>query len=459
MPARAWVLGIELFVALFLPAAAFAQDAGTPAALAPVPAPLFEPPPGERYSDDWIEATLRDYQKRYPKLTRFTKLGASNEGRGVYALQIGRHLRKSDKRPAVLLNGAHHGLEFLSTDMVLDAIETLLLRSRDAAHREVPLRTDKELDRRVRRYLEELVIWCVPLVNPDGAWAALQKGVRTGRKNGRDVDGNGKIDFMDGVDLNRNYPFKWGFLGEVGSSSKPQNFYYRGPTPGSEPETQAMMSLADSEHFAAAISYHTGTVAVLAPYTIDNVLDPTPNDAWTVGEYVVAGLPPHPQGKPFTLKRKIYSVDGTDQDYYRFKYGTVALLVEGARRDAKDEAERQAVVNAARPSWTRLFDRFLDGPAISGHVYDVSGKPANVNVMVAEQKTHEGEAWPTRCRDGRFDRFVTAPGTYTLRITLPDAKPDTAPLFEQKVEVTSGRASVDITLPVAVPPSQCPERP
>ena len=69
-----------------------------------------------------------------------------------------------------------------------------------------------------------------------------------------------------------------------------------------------------SSHFAASLSFHTGNVTVLAPYTIDNVSSPTPNEAWLVAEELVAGLPRHPQGKDITVRRNIYPVDGTDQD-------------------------------------------------------------------------------------------------------------------------------------------------
>ena len=442
-----------------------------PASTAPAPAPASEAPtaatpPPARYSDAWLQAQLTDLHQRYPKLTRLVELGRSHEGRPLRALVIGRKLKKRDPRPAMLLNGAHHGLEILSIDMVLDAIDVLLLRSGGkrgnksseselADHaREPVLRPDPELDRRVKRWLDELVVWCVPAVNPDGVWATLNGHPRTGRKNGRDSNDNHRIDPTDGVDLNRNYPFRWGALGEVGSSSKPQSYYYRGPEAGSEPETRAMMRLAESEHFAAAISYHTGTVAVLAPYTIDNVQDPTPNEAWLVGEQIVAALPAHPQGKPFALKRKLYSVDGTDQDYYRARFGTLAYLVEAARRDAKDDAERVAIVRSVRPSWMQLFDRFLDGPTVSGRVLDAAGQPVHAAVQIVEQQTHEGEVWHSRCRDGRFDRFLPAPGRYTLRVQVEGAPP-----FDQPVEVSAGRSQIEIRLPTVVAKSACPPLP
>jgi hypothetical protein len=465
MKVRAWVLG-GLCLAMSPGAAVGAPDLGAAAPSPPPASPSLPeagagtaqaptgPPPPARYSSEWVEAALRDHHERHPKLTRLVRLGTSIEGRPLWALSIGRHVKRGDKRPAVLLNGAHHGSEFLSIDMVMDAIEVLLLRSSSPKDRDPSVRRDPQLDKLVRRFLDELNIWCVPVVNPDGVWASLRgTGVRTGRKNGRDTDGNGRIDAMDGVDLNRNYPFRWGFLGEVGSSSKPQSYYYRGTQPASEPETQAMMRLAESEHFAAAISFHTGSVAVLAPYTIDNVADPTPNEALSVGEHVVAGMPPHPQGKPFTLRRKLYSVDGTDQDYYRGTFGTVALLVEGARRDAKNDDERQAIVRAVRPSWLRLFGRFIDGPAVSVTVRDSNGRPVRAAVSVEEIAVREGEVWHSRCRDGRLDRFLPAPGRYNLLIKLEGQ----ADPLRHPIDVLGGRAQVDVVLPQPAPAAHCPK--
>jgi carboxypeptidase T len=43
-----------------------------------------------------------------------------------------------------------------------------------------------------------------------------------------------------GVDLNRNFSFTWNTTGGVGSSGSACNLTYRGPSAGSEPETQAL---------------------------------------------------------------------------------------------------------------------------------------------------------------------------------------------------------------------------
>lgn len=417
--------------------------------------PLSSPPEVAepvRYSEAWVHKTLSDWHSRYPKLTRLVSIGRSHEGRPLWALAIGKNIRRRDSRPTILLNGAHHGVETFSIDLALDAAEVLLLRS---GEQPTPtLRPDAVLDRKVRRWLKDLVVWCVPVVNPDGVWTSLHGFQRSGRKNGRDNNENGKPDRGDGVDLNRNYPFRWGFLADKGSSPLPDSAYFRGPAAGSEPETQAMMRLADSEHFAASLSFHTGNVTVLAPYTIDNVTSPSQNEAWIVAEELTVGLPRHPQGKDITVRRNIYPVDGTDQDYLRAQYGTLALLVEGARRDPTQTEARRQVTLAMRPIWTRLFDRYLDGPSVFGSVRDGKGHPVTAELRIVEQTLNEQERWLTRCRDGHYDRFLPGPGQYTVQVSVPGLPPLT-----RQITVGKERLRLDFIVEGVVSSGRCPPEP
>jgi len=76
----------------------------------------------------------------------------------------------------------------------------------------------------------------VPVVNPDGY-------VRGWRRNGR------------GVDLNRNFPTENWKLDGV--ATNPQSRMYRGPKPGSEPETRAIMRVVEELRPACIISVHS----------------------------------------------------------------------------------------------------------------------------------------------------------------------------------------------------------
>ena len=77
----------------------------------------------------------------------------------------------------------------------------------------------------------------MPVANPDGYDYTFTKGNRLWRKNLRDNNGDGEITGADGVDLNRNFPTKWGYDNE-GSSPVTHSETYRGGAPRSEPETR-----------------------------------------------------------------------------------------------------------------------------------------------------------------------------------------------------------------------------
>ena len=83
----------------------------------------------------------------------------------------------------------------------------------------------------IRRLVDDNELWFVPVANPDGYDLTFQAGQRLWRKNLRDNNGDGQITAGDGVDLNRNFPTKWGYDNE-GSSPDPASETYRGTGAG-----------------------------------------------------------------------------------------------------------------------------------------------------------------------------------------------------------------------------------
>ena len=382
----------------------------------------------ESYKDPaMVEALLRAYAARFPEITRLIEVGRSHGQRPLLALKISDHPERDEDEDAVLLNGAHHGSELMTIEYTLDAVQHLT--------------ENYASDPAVRRRVDHLEIFVVPLVNPDGNHHYMRVSRAGGRKNGRDTDGDGAHGWWDGVDLNRNYPFRWGALGELGSRSWYAESNYRGLAPASEPETAAMIRLAGDQRFAAAISFHTFSTAILSPYTIDGVDNPLPDETWPIAEAIAAAAPRQPNGRPYRVRRKLYPVDGTDQDWHRHAHGTLAYLLEGSHHNPRDPELRLAAVAATRPVWQALLDRVLAGPAVVGHVRDEQGRPVEAAVMLDEMSFRAGERWTTRPRDGRFFRAVPRPGEYTLRVERPGCPP-----LRQRVKVRA-RSEVDLVAP------------
>ncbi len=349
-----------------------------------------------------VEALLRAFARLHPEITRLHEIGRTHQGRPVLALLITDNPDVEEDEPAFFFNGAHHGSELLSIEPVLDIIEYLTERH--------------ATDAQVRAWVEANEIWCVPLVNPDGLDRHWHLADSTGRNNGRDLDGDGETGLREGVDLNRNYPFLWNSGVKRASGGEPGAAYYRGPLPGSEPETQAVMRLAGAQRFVMAISCHTAATSVLVPYTIDKALNPEPSAAWVMAEEFTPLLESHRPSRPYRVRRMLYSVDGTDQDWHMHAHGTQAFLIELPRHNPDYATWRDRIVEGARPMWQWMLDRLARGPTLSGHVVDAAtGAPLEAVVRLEEIRWHHGERHTSHPTTGRFDRILPAPGVYHVR--------------------------------------------
>jgi hypothetical protein len=390
----------------------------------------------EGYKDTaLVDALVRAYAAKFPHLTKLEVIGRSLEGREILALKISRNPGDdAEDEPALLLDGAHHGGELISTELALDAMQQLL-----EGYRRDPA---------MKRIVDNMAVWIVPLVNPDCLHRFVHFSREADRKNARDVDGDGVVRPDEGIDLYRNYPVRHGALGEVGSRSWPWHSRYRGTAAASEPEVQAMMALAERERFVASIDFHTNATQILVPYTDPGMTNPEPNEAWTVAEEIAAPLPMQMNGKKYTVSRNLYPVDGTAQDWFRFAHGTVALLVEAPTHNPQPYAKgRAGNINGTRGAWVNLATRVLDGPGVAGRVRDADGNAVAAEVIIEEMRPRMGEVWTARPRDGRFHRLLPALGSYTVRVRAPGFVDVT-----RRITVDSARtARVDVTLQRAQP--------
>jgi hypothetical protein len=370
-----------------------------------------------------IEDLLRAYQAKYPAISKLVELGRTHQGRAIWGLEISDHPGQTEAEPSVLFDGGHHASELLAVEYPLDAMAQLL--------------EGYGRDKTVTRWVDGLHIFVVPLVNPDGNHMFIEESRFAGRKNARDSNLDGFHDPFEGVDLARNYPFGWG---RVGSSGIRSSNYYRGPHEGSEPETMAMMELAAAQHFAAAISFHTIGTAIFTPYNVAGAKEPDPDVAFVVAMELSGEADVQASGRPFAVKDTGYPVAGSDQDWLMHEFGTLAYVLEGSHHNPPMSVRTRSVA-LTRKAWQTLLERVLAGTRISGHVKDSAGKPVVAEVSIEEVQLRADEHWNTRASDGRFDRVVVGPGTYTLGVRAKGYAPVT-----QKVRVRSKPVELAITL-------------
>ena len=263
---------------------------------------------------DMVQAYLDAYvpvcQKKI-KHVRLETIGHTYLGYPIRGIVL-TNTDADDTKPRVLFNGAHHGMELFSTDMTFDILEQLC-ESEDTTKRAM-----------YDDALSKLEVWIIPTVNLDGNDLYMHVSNHLGRKNGRGVfihDSNAPypkkngpynekaayyryhpndIAVGAGVDVNLNYPLHWGATGEVSSSGRPRDYWYRGPAPASEPEIQSMMNLFHTEQFVSSISFHTVATRILSPYSIDALKNP-PHDedqAWQLALLMAESAGKQASGKP-----------------------------------------------------------------------------------------------------------------------------------------------------------------
>jgi murein tripeptide amidase MpaA len=199
-----------------------------------------------------IDQILTDFVTTYPSLCALSSIGTSVEGRQIKALKISNNPAVNDpSKGDVVIMATHHAREWLSTETALYIAEQLLTRY--------------TTDAQIQADVNQLQIWIIPVVNPDG-FAHTQTADRYWRKNRRD-NGDGTF----GVDLNRNYGYQWGLAS--GSSPFTSDDTYRGTGPFSEPEVAAIRDFLQTRtNLKTILTYHSYSELFLRPwaYTTDD---------------------------------------------------------------------------------------------------------------------------------------------------------------------------------------------
>ncbi|HSP06447.1 MAG TPA: M14 family metallopeptidase, partial [Acidobacteriota bacterium] len=207
---------------------------------------------GGFYTFSGVLQKLNDLRRKYKGLiSEPVSIGTSIEGRPIVAVKISDNVDADElDEPEALYTALHHSREPESLMCVMYFIEKLL----EGYHR----------DPEITYIVDHRQLWFVPVVNPDGYVYNEQTNPGGGglwRKNRRD-NGDGTV----GVDLNRNYGYKWAF-DDLGSSPFGEDEAFRGAAPFSEPETQALRDFVTQRRFGTTLNYHSYKNAILYPWS------------------------------------------------------------------------------------------------------------------------------------------------------------------------------------------------
>jgi hypothetical protein len=249
-----------------------------------------------------------------PQLVKLEVLGHTGQGREIIAVKLtqGAGGIADGTRPAVLYSSTQHAREWISTEVNRRLMNYYIDGWRAN-------------DRDVRKLLQTTELWFILVANPDGYQYTFDHE-RLWRKNLRDNNGDGQTQVGDGVDPNRNFPNHWGY-DEEGSSSIQSSDTYRGPAPGSEPETQAMKGLLDRVGFEFQVNWHSAGQWLLYAEGWQTST-PTADDPIY---YAMSGNLDHPAidgFHPGLSSDVLYVTNGETTDYAHVRTGTLAWTPE-----------------------------------------------------------------------------------------------------------------------------------
>lgn len=264
---------------------------------------LEENSPSLRAAGDWFSAYhsyeemvgwYGDLAKKNPAAVKFVpSIGKSIEGRDMPAVHITNPNGAAKKK--VWFESLIHAREWI-TGSTLQYVLNHLVENRES-------------DPKIKALLDQVEIVAVPIVNPDGysyTWAKE----RLWRKNRHVVSGG------VGIDLNRNFPYKWGEAN--GASKNPTSETYQGPAPASEPETKNIIAYFGQQGaIAGAIDFHSYSQLVLRPYGTTKADAPDEARLATLGAALVKKIG-EVAGKRYINEKTIdlYAASGSASDFF-----------------------------------------------------------------------------------------------------------------------------------------------
>ncbi|TFF92018.1 hypothetical protein EU545_02255 [Candidatus Thorarchaeota archaeon] len=263
--------------------------------------------PDQYHDADEVEDEIANIAQAVPELVDLEVIGQSYLGRDISCLRITNE-QSLTQQAKTLVVAHHHAREQITIEAALRLILYLLNGYGE--------------DEQITAYIDTEEIFVIPTLNPDSLEYVVNQGNHWLRKNLRpydndgdgeededplqDVDGDGWISSFetyakngddltyisstyegvdddgdglvneDGVgltDLNRNYPTYWS--PSSANSNDPASQVYRGSSPFSEPETQALRDLVLEHEFAMAYSLHSGINATyFSTNSVGNWVEP-----------------------------------------------------------------------------------------------------------------------------------------------------------------------------------------
>lgn len=356
------------------------------------------------------EARLDALAIEHPDLVSLVDIGPSwqeqQNGTG-YQLRVARATNSAipGPKPALFLVGSIHAREYTPAELLLRFFEDLV--------------DTHGTDADATWILDHHEIHVLVHANPDGRKRA--EAGQLWRKNTNPIGCS--TSSQQGIDLNRNFPFHWNGAG--GSSGQPCNDTYRGPSPASEPETQAIVDYtqqlfpdnrgpgindpAPDDTPGIFMDVHSYSQLVLWPWGFTE--DTAPNaTALSVLGRRLAGF----NGYTAQASVGLYPTDGTTDDFAYGELGVAAYTFELGTAFFQDCSSFENVIEPDNRAALRYAARVLRAP------YRLPAGPDATDVRVDPDLILVGD---TATLHARFDDERQQTGTAANSGPVPAVQP------------------------------------
>lgn len=221
------------------------------------------------YSYDELCSDLTELKERYPGRFSVQTIGVTADGRNIYEIIFG----NPDAERTIIIQAGIHAREYMTSQLVMAQLEFYLCCGEDTVYGENTL----------KNLFESVSVHVMPMMNPDGVSisqygmdgvsdAAIRENIKAWYDRDK-KEGQTSASLSDylkywkananGVDLNRN--FDYGFA-EYSGAANPGAMKYKGTSPGSEPESAALIRRTEELNPVLAVSYHASGSVIYWDY-------------------------------------------------------------------------------------------------------------------------------------------------------------------------------------------------
>lgn len=257
------------------------------------------------YISERVYRNIDEIQRTYPELISTEVIGQSVNGRDITLVKLGKGERK-----AVIVAGLH-SRENITVSFTMRCIEEYA----EAYYS----RRGYYGNYNIRKMLDDYTLYIVPLMNPDGL--DISTNGEQPLYTTEPIDAAKYKNNANGVNLNRNFPFMWGYSDEKNAvnTTTPDTLSYAGSAEASEPETQAIMQLCMNNEFEWLLDMHCRGHMI---FYQDKFNEVTKDD-----NRLAARLAKHCD---YTLNDRstAYEVSGGLENWFRQEFGRPGICVE-----------------------------------------------------------------------------------------------------------------------------------